>query len=280
MKILYIIISTIFLISIGFLLYNKLSYTDVIVKFEDLEPFTGKMKVYYKGFLIGKTGEIYPDKDFINTYLNLKIAKKNLKFPENIVAELKNKNGTSYINIIYPSSPAIKKLTNGSVIEGKCRKDIDSVINETINGENIQNIIGSASGLIDNANKTVVSLGNVFDEVTGILKDIRPSIRVSALNIEKTTKHLMNTANNLDNALNEESTKNSVDNIEAVTENIKEITTQINEVSLPIVNSVLCETNGTVKNTNEITEGINCTLKKHMGLMRMFFGKAVSNNCK
>lgn len=282
MKIFYIIISLIFIIVTGILFYNKLAYTDVVVKFEDLEPFTGKMKVYYKGFQIGKTGNVYPDKDFVNTYLKLRIAKKNLNLPENVTAELRNRNGNTYLNILYPNSPTVKRLGNGSIIQGRYQKNIDSFINDTINGDNVQDIMGNASNLIENANTTVQSLGSVFNEITGILKDIRPSIKIAAKNIEKTSIHLSNTASNLDNALNRDVTKNSVENIEEITEDIRDITTQINDVSIPIFNSILCETKGTMNNTNEITEGINCTLKKHLGLMRLFFGKPVSKceNCK
>ena len=277
MRILYIIISIIFLIAIGFLINNKLAYTDITVKFDDLEPLTGKMKVYYKGFEIGKTDKIYPSKDFENTFLSLKLAKKNLNLPENVTAELRNRGGNSYISLIYPDSPAIKRLGNGSVIQGRYQKNIDSIINETINGQNVQDIMGNASNLIENANTTVQSLGNVFDEITAILKDIRPSIKLAAKNIENTTRHLSNTANNLDNALDRASTKNSVDNIEAVTENLKDITTQIDEISVPVINSILCETDSAAENVNEITEGINCTLKKHLGFMRLFFGRPVSD---
>lgn len=276
MKILYIIISLIFLIVMGFLINNKLAYTDVTVRFDDLEPLTEKMKVYYKGFEIGKTDKIYPSKDFANTFLSLKLAKKNLNLPENVIAELRNRGGNSYISLIYPDSPTVKRLTNGTVIQGRYQKNIDSIINETINGDNIQNIMGNASNLIENANTTVQSLGKVFDEISGILTDIRPSIKIAAKNIEKTTIHLSNTADKIDNAIGRTSTKNSVENIEAMTENLKDITQQINEVSMPVVNSVLCETNDTVKNVNEITQGLNCTLKKHWGLIRMFFGKPVS----
>ena len=49
--------------------YQKLAYLNILVKFDDLEPFERKMNVYYKGFKIGKTTKIFPDKDYKNTYL-------------------------------------------------------------------------------------------------------------------------------------------------------------------------------------------------------------------
>lgn len=282
MKIFYYIISGIFLIVIVFLLYNKLFFTDIIVKFDELEPFNDRMNVYYKGYKIGKTGNIFPKKDYSETYLKLKISRKNLNFPKNIKAELKNNGGKPYISISYPNSPELKKIKGGDIIEGKYKKNIDSFIDDTINGENLQDIVGNASNLMENANKTVISLGNVFDEITVILQDIRPNIKNAAKNIELTTTNLKNISNNLNNALNKSSTKNSVENIEETTENLKNITTQLNEVSIPTVNSILCETNETVKNTKEIAKGLNCTLKKHFGAMRLFFGKAVSKckNCE
>ena len=286
MKKFYIIISVILLILVWIFIYNKLFFTEAIVKFEDLEPFSGKMQVYLKGFKIGKTENIFPDKDFSNTYMKIKLSKRNLNLPENIKAELKHKDGTNYINIIYPSSPSIKRLKNGSIIQGEYQKNIDNFINEAINGENIQDLMGNASNLMDNANKTVISLCNVFDEITGILKDIRPNLKIAVQNIKNTTTNLSNISGNLENALGIETTKNSVDNIEAVTENIKKMTfdlnkaaAQINDISIPIVNTILCETKGTIENTNEITRGLKCTLKKKFGAFRLFFGTAVNDNC-
>ena len=266
MRIILAIIGLTIVILTGMFIYNTFFFLRISVKFEDLEPFNGNIPVYYKGFKIGSSDKI----------------------PQNIKAALKTSDNKQYIKILYPDSPTVARLKQGNIIEGKYNKNLDNIIDDTLNGENGEDIMGSASNLMENANNTVTSLGNVFDEITGILQDIRPHVKVSVANIEKTTTHLSNVADNLDNALGRTPTKNSVDNIEATTENLKKmtsdlnyITTQIDEVSVPIINSILCDTNYEMKNTKEITHGIKCTLKKKMGMMKLFFGKPMDKceNC-
>ena len=43
-----------FIIAIAFFIYEAVSYTTVVAKFNDLEPFEKQMNVYFKGFKIGK----------------------------------------------------------------------------------------------------------------------------------------------------------------------------------------------------------------------------------
>ena len=88
------LIVIIVLITFGILfwfLYQKLAFLNILVKFDDLEPFEKQMNVYYKGFKIGKSTKIYPDKDYTNTFLKLKIHPNNINLPENITAKIQKK---------------------------------------------------------------------------------------------------------------------------------------------------------------------------------------------
>ena len=99
-----------------FFLYNKLSYMDVLVRFDELEPFERQMPVYFKGFKMGKTTKIFPDDDFQNTYLKLRLKKSKMKFPSNISVNIKMKKNGGYVNILYPNEPTLKKLKENDVI--------------------------------------------------------------------------------------------------------------------------------------------------------------------
>ena len=105
----YILLLTLTLGLLSFFLYNKFAYLNIVVKFDDLEPFERQMNVYYKGFKVGKTVKIYPDKEYTNTYLKLKIYPSDINLPNNITAKINKTKTKEYINIIYPESPSLKK---------------------------------------------------------------------------------------------------------------------------------------------------------------------------
>ncbi len=280
-KLVIIIILTAAIIS-GYYMYQKLAYLNILVKFDELEPFEKQMNVYYKGFKIGKTTKIYPDKDYKNTYLRLKIHPHNIKLPENITAKIQKKQKGGYVNIIYPDSPSLTNIKNNVVIPGKISKDISALLES----EGIEEIVNNVSGLLDNANNAVVSLNGVFTEVHGILVEIRPDIKKSVSNLAKTTSHLEKVSADLSSSLDKKTVDNSINNIEETTLNIKEITSNINGITeqvenstMPVINGVLCETHSTVNNVKEITGGVKHTLQKHFGLGRLMFGRPISKEC-
>ncbi len=286
MRKIYFIILTIVILVIGFLLYNKLAFLNLVVKFDELEPFDKQMNVYYKGFKIGKTTKIYPDKDYKNTYLKLKLHPHDINLPNNITAKIKKSAISNYISIEYPDSPSLTKIKNYDEIKGKITRDLNTTLSEKLGEEGIVEIVDDATGLIESANTTVQNLGDIFVQVNEILSEMRGDILLASSNLAKTTTNLENMSTKLNNSVDEKGMKNSVKNIEETTENIKEITTELNEITsqidratVPIVNSVLCETNSTMRNVKEITGGIKHTLKKHMGLGRLMFGRPISNEC-
>ncbi len=281
-----IIIFTAFLVITALMLYDKFSALTLIVKFDDLEPFEKQMNVYYKGFKIGKTVNIYPDKNYINTYLKIKIKPRNIKLPNNIYAVIKTTPSKQYVNIMYPSSPSLIRIKNGEFITGKVAKDVKTLFNESFEEEGIDEIIDDAAGLIESANSAVQNLNKIFINTNKILLDIQSDIELTANKLEKTAANLENLTSNLNIAMDKDTVKNSAANIEETTQNIKNITSNLNDITVkideetvPALNSVICETNATIENTQEITSGIKTTLKKRMGLMHLMFGKPVNNKC-
>ncbi len=270
----YLIALTIVIGVISLLLYNKLAFLNLVVKFDDLEPFDKQMNVYYKGFKIGKTTKIYPDEDYKNTYLKLKIHPHDIKLPNNITARIKKSTLNNYISIEYPDSPSLSNIKNYDEIKGKVSKDITSALND-----NVDTIVDDATTLLESANSTIQNLGDVFTQVNEILTDIRGDIKLASSSLAKTTANLENMSKKLDKSLSEDDVSNSIKNIEETTKSIQEITTQIDKTTMPIINSTLCETNATVRNVKEITGGIKHTLQKRMGLGRVLFGKPINEKC-
>lgn len=279
MRKLVIIIILLLAILAGWFAYQKLAFLNILVKFDELEPFERRMNVYYKGFKIGKTTKIFPDKDYKNTYLRLKIHPHDIKLPENITAKILKKSSGGYVDIVYPDSPSLTRIKNNVIIKGTITKDISSILNEKLGEEGIEQIITNASGLVENANNAVGTLNGIFSDIREILKDIRPQINASAKNLETTTKNIKEMSSNLNSSMDKETMEKTVKSIEEATNNVNEITYQINKVSIPMINNVICETNSTMKNVKEITGGVKNTLKKHFGLGRLIFGKPISDEC-
>lgn len=287
MKKLVIILIIILTLVFMFVMKDILGHITIVAKFDDLEPLEKQMNVYYKGFKVGRTTKIFPDKEYKNTYIKLKLHPRNINLPDNIIAKIKKtKLSSGYINLIYPDSPSITKIKDNTEIKGVLSQDINNILNDRLDSEVIDEIVTDATSLIDNANTAVKNLSDIFVDVRSIINDSRKDIKIATSNLAKTTQSLQEMSTKLNKSVTQDTMDKSVENIQESTENIKNITdnlngitTQVNTTTMPIVNSVLCQTHSTVKNVNEITGGVKNTLKKHMGLGRLLFGRPISNDC-
>lgn len=276
MKKLLILLLILFIFCFGFFIYNIFSYLNVVVKFDDLEPFEKPMNVYFKGFKIGKTVKIYPNEDYTNTYLKLKLKRSKTRFPKNIVANIRKKRTGGYVDILFPDDPVLAKLKNNDEIKGNITNDISSLLES----ENIEDIVVEAESLVESANSAVQNLNNIFVEINKIIVDNRSNIDLIISNFAKTSKNFEDMSSKLNSSVDKNKLEYSVDNISSVTKNFDNITSQVDNVTLPILNNILCETNQTVRNTKDITLGVKKTLKKRMGLSKLLFGRPISDECE
>lgn len=275
----YVTILLIIITIIGYLLYNKLAFLSIIVKFDELEPFERKMNVYYKGFKVGETTKIFPDKNYKNTYLRLKLFPHDIKLPNNIIAKINKTNKKEYISLIYPDAPSIKEIKNDDEIKGCISKDLQSILKNSINEDDVDIILDETSSLIENANATIQSLNSIFQELNSIIIDSKSDIKEAIRNLAKITKNLEETTGKLNKSIKEDDLNSSLNNIykttneiKETTENINNITKQIDKVTMPIVNSIACD-------TKEISNGVKRTLKKRLGLMKLLVGKPIKEKC-
>ncbi len=275
MKKLVILILIILLVVLSFLIYEKFAYTTIFVRFNDLEPFEKQMSVYFNGFKVGKTTKIYPNKDYTNTYLKLKLNSSKAKFPKNISVNIKKKKTGGYVDIEYPDEPSLIKLKDNDEIEGFITKDISSLLE----GENLQDIIDDTGSLVENATVAVQNLNGIFTDVRSIISDNRSNINLIVKNLVGFSENLNKMSSELNNVVASDDVAGSIKNLNKTSENIEQITSQVDNTTLPIVNSILCETYSTTKNAKEISGGIKNTLKKRMGLSRLLFGKPISDDC-
>ena len=264
---------TILTISIlAFFIYNQFAYLNIIVKFDELEPFEKQMNVYYKGFKIGKTIKIYPDKEYTSTYLKLKLYPRDISLPNNITAKINKLKTKEYISIIYPESPSIKKLKDKDIIKGNISKDLNSLLNESIGKDEIDEIVDETSSLIASAKNAIESLNKLFIETNKIIINSQKDIKIATNNLAKTTINLEKTTAKLNNSINKENISSSINNLEDATKNISKITEQLNEITMPKVNSM-------ANDGKEITNSIRKKLKTRMGIFKLIFGKSIEDDC-
>ncbi len=275
MKKFLILILIVILTAISFLIYEKFAYTTIFVRFNDLEPFEKQMSVYFNGFKVGKTTKIYPNKDYTNTYLKLKLNSGKTNFPKNISVNIKKKKTGGYVDIEYPDEPSLIKLKDNDEIDGFITKDISSLLED----ENLQDILDDTGTLVENASVAVQNLNGIFTEVRGIVSDNRSNINAIVKNLVSVSENLKIMSSELNDVVASDDITGSIKNLSKTSENIEQITSQVDNTTLPIVNRILCETYFTTKNANEITGGVKHTLKKKMGLSRFLFGKPISDDC-
>lgn len=265
--------------------------------FEDLEPFPKNLNVYYKGFKLGRTVRVHPSKDFMNTHVEMILNAKNLRLPDNTTAKMKSKNKKDYIELEYPNTPSITFLKNHSIIRGTKGLNIGDYIDK-------QAEAGGLDEIKDNLNDTVASAGDTLDALTelfgtanDILKDIRPSLKITAENMAETSKNLKETSAEINQSLKPKRLNNSVANIEQTTKNIERTTKNLENASLDItkttkhintetisivdcvianINTIIDNINVVINNTNDIVIGFQKTLNKRFAGMKIMFGRPIS----
>ena len=277
----------IFLICVSVILlftYLAISYGEirVIAQFKDLEPFHHRLPVYYKGFRLGHTSRLYPTDDFKETNVYLRLRLKGIKLPDNTVAIVKNSNDKDYIELVYPLSPSVTYLKQGSIIHGEKSASFENFISEQA-----QN--GGLEEMKFNLNKTITSAGGTFDALTeminvmtDILKDVRPTINEAVNNVNYASKNLADTSKSLKTTVEKGYIDTTLENLELssknlvlTTDNFSGFTGNLKQESIVLTNCLLKNLNVVVNNINEIVVGLGNTLKKRFGGLRLIFGKGV-----
>ena len=158
------IFSAVLILCIMFM-YKMISATKVHIEFKNLRPFHEKAPVYFNGFKIGKVTKIEPSKDYQSTIVTIAIHPKNFKLPINTTAKLKMHKTRwlhkDYIDLIYPDSPDLATLKNGSRISGKSSIDIHSYL-ASISPDSYEAMEENAAKILENLEDTTGMLYSIF----------------------------------------------------------------------------------------------------------------------
>ena len=297
--------SVVFLIILTFLIVfivnlNKITITAM---FDDLELYTKRLPVFYKGYKLGRVKKIYLMDDSKTTGVEMRINLNGIKLPDNITAKVKTKKKKDFIELEYPKTPSDVLLHDDDVILGQKCLNISSYIDNQAES-------GGLDEIKNNLNTTVASMGGTFDALTDliitgneILKDVRPSLKERSENLAKTSKHLEYTTKKLSQSTDSKRFANSSHNIEQTTKNIELATKNLDLTAQNLANLTGTAKNKTITlvdsamgNVNNATSGLNCameqtkrilcdveqivkgvklTLSKNFAGMRIVFGKAI-----
>lgn len=265
--------------------------------FEDLEPFPKNLNVYYKGFKLGRTVRVHPSKDFTNTHVEMILNAKDLSLPDNTTAKMRTKNKKDYIELEYPTAPSITYLKNHSMIYGKKSLNIGDYIDKQAEAGGLDEIKENLNNTVASAGDTLDALTELFGTANDILKDLRPSLKITGENLAATSQNLAETSAELNQSVRpkrlhnsfaniEQTTKNierTTKNLEQASQNISNVTAHVNNNTITIMDCVIANSNTIIDNinkilanTNDIVNGFKVTLSKRFGGMKIMFGKPIS----
>lgn len=263
----------------GLLIFKaiELTHMRITAVFSELEPFSN-LNVYYKGFKIGRAVKVVPSKDFLTTRVTIILDSWSYNLPNNIKAKVQKRHKDSdidYMEIIYPSSPALARIKYGDKIEGEISHDWNDLINNVTEGGGLDELKGNANNLMASVNGAAKDVSDLLKQVNVMLKDIQPDINTAAHEISTACGNLSRMTKKLDDSIDEKNLRNSIGNIHSTTKNFEGTTQIINATTLPAVNATICSLKSLLDNLNTIVKGVGETLQKRMGGARLIFGTAV-----
>ncbi len=285
-------IALIFLFVFLYVIFKMFTSIYITIQFDELAPFENNMPVFYKGFRVGRTRSIRPDKDFKHTLIKVVLDYKDLKLPKNTTALVKKidkgeKEGRfDYIELEYPDSPSIYYLKTGSYIKGKTSLDWNTLISQQADKGNLDNISEGIDELLASLKDTSDSLNTIFVTLNEILAENRPNLMNASSNLAKTTNNLQEVSLKMNNSLTQARLDNTTTgfegssvNIDEATKNLKDVSENLNNM-MPYIDATIIDVNTTMCNVTQISEGILETLQKRLGLLRLLMGQPVKKkNC-
>ena len=186
-----------------------------------------------------------------------------------------------YIDIIYPKDPSIFYLKNGDRISGKTTVEFESYF-ANMDPESLEAMKGDAAEAVKNLNITIQTLGELFGTLNTMAQDVSPNVvkvssdmSKSSSNIVKVSENVKDLSGNMDSALSGEMMDATAHNTQLITRNVKVMTNEFNK-TIPQIGCTINQMNRILCNIDEMTAGLNNTMEKPFGGLRLIFGSPVS----
>lgn len=277
------------LLGIGFTYYTYRTNTYVTAEFKNLRPFHDKAPIYYNGFKIGKVIKVRPNKDYTSTIVTMELHPQDLRLPVNMAAHLKKEKNRDdkkydYIDLIYPEKPSGYFLKTGDRISGKTTVELETYLANQ-DPESLDAIKADFAETVKNLNVTIQTLGDLFTTLNSMAEDVKPNVIKASSDLSESSSNLVKISqnadlftNNINSSLDKDRLNATAKNVQATSKNIKVLTNEVNK-TIPQIGCTVTQMNRVLCNIEEMTAGLNCTMKKPFGGFRLFFGKPISK-CK
>ena len=269
-KIILFFITILFFI-IAYFIYQEFACMHLTAKFKELRPLHGRIPIYYKGIVIGKTMGIKHSFDGEHTLIKLLLYPNKLLLPENTVVylkkEKKNNKEQDFLEFIYPKKPSNIMISNYSVLNGYVSSDMDMFLSN----QNPESLEAFKKNLI----KTTENLANATESLAELLDNLNSTLNSSKENIINTTQNIENMTGKFDNSINQNKLNETISNIETTTESINNILDDTSNSVMPTINATTENVNNITENINAITCGVRKTLRKKCGMLRLIFGQVI-----
>ena len=280
------LILLVLLASIGITYYFYKTNTYITAEFKNLRPFHDRAPIYYNGFKIGKVVKVRPNKTYTSTIVTMRLHPHDLKLPVNISVNLKKEKNRwdkkfDYIDIIYPEEPSQFFLKDGDRIAGDTTIDMESYLANQ-DPDSLDAIKADAAEAVKNLNVTIQVLGDLFSTLNTMASDVSPNVVKASSNLQHSTENFVKisknvdlTTSNLNGAFDDKRMDATAKNVQLVTRNVKLMTNELNK-TIPQLGCTIEEVNKVLCNIDEMTTGLNCTMKKPFGGLRLIFGSPVA----
>lgn len=285
MKIIYVLI---LIISVFFIYrFFESDNADILVEFQKMRPIKEKVNVYYNGFKVGRTAGLKPCDHSKNICSKVRLDKNLMILPKNIEIKLKQKKISDnkfedYMEIQYPVSPDFETIKDGAIIKGEVASGFHNYLNEEVSYSDMEMIKQNLISATDNLNKASGILVDILSSIDDVTSNSKQNSKLLISNLNKTVSNLSLLIGKIDNSLDDKvirsifyNVDDSTKNLNGTLENIRNFTYELNSDSGDITGT-MNSLNSISRNIDEIVQGVNCTLQKPFGGLRLIFGAPVN----
>jgi len=256
-------------------IYRRLHYTHITAIFNEAEPFSPRMRVFYKGFRIGKVTKVEPNSDYTSTRVDIVLFPKGVKIPNNVTVKIKAyKDRYNYVDIISPELASTEFLKNGDEIKGTVAQNVNAFFNKQVDDGTLDILVQSVLTAMDGVNQTVENANALIVDMRTTFAAASPNLIESSKNISTISTHFSGTSLKISNTVNQDSLDRTMHNLERSSENVECLTQKVN-CAVQDLPETMDRVNSITKDINDITSGVSNTLKKPMGGARLLMGKPV-----
>ncbi len=267
-----------FIIVLGFFYWHE-NHTIVEVEFEKMRPTKGIVNVYYNGYKIGRVISKKPCKTSSGVCLKTYLASHDMYLPDNIQARMRQRKITDrkyedYMELLFPVNPNPTELKHNSIIKGELQSGFDNYMDEGVTYSDMEMVKKSVMNTAYNLEKSTGILIEILETLKSVTQNSKKDLENASKYLNSSFKNIDSLTEKFNGSIDDVSIRSIVDNLDDTTYYIKDLSGNLS-TTFPTLYDTANSISSTTKNVDEIIQGVNCTLKKNFGGLRLIFGKVI-----